>query len=126
MLTRDGLPEAVREVLKRDFREIGETLNRRNALGGNQDHASDALHLERTIRARIEEAPGTFGWLVQASQREFRVEDNGELHFPWQPVRTAWIHAPTYERAVGIACAWAEDYCRQAWGEGDQDACEND
>ncbi|TCF97847.1 hypothetical protein BZM26_28875 [Paraburkholderia strydomiana] len=72
------------------------------------------------IEAFADDESGELGWLVKARQREFIVVDNGEIHYTWAPVRTAWFHAPSYEAAQRAALDWAEQYSREVWGETDE------
>jgi len=119
MLDGARVPTAISEAFANDFDDVVFAL-RRNFLEGRGDRPADAKQLCKTIEAFIEDENGTLGWLIKARQRKFIVVDNGEIHYSWAPVRTAWFHAPSYDAAQRAALDWAEAYSSEVWGEGEE------
>ncbi|MFL9906806.1 hypothetical protein [Paraburkholderia sp. RL17-337-BIB-A] len=120
MLDDGRLPADIRKAFTDDFDSVMLAL-RRDFLEGQADQPADAEQLRQKIEAFIEDENGELGWLVKARQREFVVVGNGEVHYSWAPVRTAWFHAPSYEAAQRAALEWAEQYSREVWGETEDD-----
>jgi len=116
MLDDGRLPADIRKAFTDDFDAVMLAL-RRDFLEGRADRPADAEQLRKKVEAFVEDENGTLGWLVKARQREFIVVGNGEVHYSWAPVRTAWFHAPSYEAAQRAALDWAEEYSREVWRE---------
>lgn len=119
MLDDGRLPADIKSVFTDEFDAVKFAL-RRAFLEGGGDGPADAEQLRKKIEAFAEDDSGELGWLVEARQREFTVVENGEIHFSWAPVRTAWFHAASYEAAQRAAIDWAEQYSREVWGETDE------